>query len=146
MKTFLKVLASIIISALYWQISSYVLVFSLIIVVLFSAPFNITSDIILTVASVILAIIILCILNLLTHNLLKKLVQKSLWVYIIQSGNIFTVYLLFATLENVSVPSYVPDFSLMLDGLFYMIIISIIGGTLLSAIIRTIKQRRTKSE
>ena len=146
MKTFLKVLASIIISALYWQISSYVLVFSLIIVVLFSAPFNITSDIILTVASVILAVVILCMLNLLTYNLLKKLVQKSLWVYIIQSGNIFTAYLLFTTLEDVSVPSYVPDFSLLIDGLFYMIVISIIGGVLLSAIIRTIKQRRTKSE
>lgn len=146
MKTFLKVLASVIISALYWQISSYVLVFSLIIVVLFSAPFNITSDIILTVASVILAVVILCILNLLTYDLLKKLVQKSLWVYIIQSGNIFTAYLLFTTLEDVSVPSYVPDFSLLTDGLFYMIVISIIGGVLLSAIIRTIKQRRTKIE
>ncbi len=146
MKTFLKVLASIIISALYWQISSYILVFSLIIVVFFSAPLNITSYNILIVASVILAVIILCMLNLLTHNLLKKLVQKSLWVYIIQSGNIFTVYLLFTALENVSVPSYVPDFSLLTDGLFYMIVISIIGGTLLSAIIRTIKQRRTKSE
>ena len=139
MKTFLKVLASIGISIFFVVVGLMETIF---------IAFPVAGEIVVSlpgdnttarfIHSIILfSIVILCIIDLLTHNLLKKLVKKSLWVYIIQSGNIFTI--LFLTYAV----SFSDEISIIIGA---GVTSCVIGGTLLSAIIHTIEQRRTKSE
>ena len=135
MKTFLKVLASVGISIFFVVIGLMETLF---------IAFPVAGEIAAsfsgdnTIHSIVLcSIVILCIIDLLTHNLLKKLIKKSLWVYIIQSGNIFTILFL----------TYAVSFSDEISVIIGTgVTACIIGGVLLSAIIRTIKQRRTKIE
>lgn len=139
MKTFLKVLASIGITLLFFVAGVAVTIF---------IAFPVAGEIVVSlpgdnttarfIHSIILfSIVILCIIDLLTHNLLKKLVKKSLWVYIIQSGSLFTLIFL------VDAISTSDEINIIIGA---EVTACIIGGVLLSAIIRTIKQRRTKSE
>lgn len=138
MKTFLKVLASVGISILFFAAGVAVTIFIAFPVAgaIISLPGNI--HYVSVIASIFLvSIVILCIIYLLTHNLLKKLVKKSLWVYIIQSGSLFTLIFL---ADSISTSD---EINIIIGA---GVTACIIGGTLLSAIIRTIEQRRTKNE
>lgn len=138
MKTFLKVLASLGITLLFFSAGVAVTIFIAFPVTgtIISLPGDI--HFVSVIASIILiSIVMLCIINLLTHNLLKKLVKKSLWVYIIQSGSLFTLIFL------VDAISTSDEINIIIGA---GVTACILGGTLLSAIIRTIKQRGTKIE
>ncbi|MBR4096454.1 MAG: hypothetical protein IKK42_04020 [Oscillospiraceae bacterium] len=138
MKTFLKVLASIGITLLFFVAGVAVTMF--IVFPVAGAIISLSGNVhyVSIIASMFLvSIVILCIIYLLTHNLLKKLVKKSLWVYIIQSGSLFTLFFL------VDAISTSDEINIIIGA---GVTACIIGGTLLSAIIRTIKQRRTKNE
>ena len=138
MKTFLKVLASIGITLLFFVTGVAVTMF--IVFPVAGAIISLSGNVhyVSIIASMFLvSIVILCIIYLLTHNLLKKLVKKSLWVYIIQSGSLFTLFFL------VDAISTSDEINIIIGA---GVTACIIGGTLLSAIIRTIKQRRTKNE
>ncbi len=82
--------------------------------------------------------LILCVIDLATHNYLKNYFEKSLWVYIIQSGSIVTLlfFISMFSKSNLGDEQYA----------YVCVCLTIIlfGGALLSVIIRTIKQRRTK--
>ena len=138
MKTFLKVLASIGITLLFFVAGVAVTMF--IVFPVAGAIISLSGNVhyVSIIASMFLvSIVILCIIYLLTHNLLKKLVKKSLWVYRIQSGSLFTLFFL------VDAISTSDEINIIIGA---GVTACIIGGTLLSAIIRTIKQRRTKNE
>lgn len=138
MKTFLKVLASVGISILFFAAGVAVTMFISFPVA--GAIISLSGNVhyVSVIASIFLvSIVILCIIDLLTHNLLKKLVKKLLWVYIIQSGSLFTLIFL------VDAISTSDEISIIIGA---GVTACIIGGTLLSAIIHTVKQRRTKSE
>lgn len=137
MKTFLTVLASIGITLLFFAAGVAVIVIALPVAgAIISLPGDITPVSVITFI-ILFSIVMLCIIDLLTHNLLKKLVKKSLWVYIIQSGSLFTLIFLVDSIFTFD------EISILISA---GVTACIIGGVLLSAIIRTIKQRRTKSE
>ena len=99
-----------------------------------------SADIIMLAIQILLPAIILCAIDLASHNYLKNYFEKSIWVYIIQSGNLVTLLFFISMFYK----SNLGDEQYAYICMCLMIIL--FGGVILSAIIRTIKQRRTKSE
>ncbi|MBQ8826849.1 MAG: hypothetical protein IJ007_07140 [Oscillospiraceae bacterium] len=83
----------------------------------------------LMIISSLIGTVIACIVDLITHNLLKKLLNRSLWVYIVQSAHVYN-FTLFGVIfgGDGSDPSAA--------ALSIGIMIYLIGGVLLSAGVR----------
>ena len=82
-----------------------------------------------TITASLISTIIACGVDLLTHNLLKKLFKQSLWVYIVQSAHLYNF-----TLFGVILSGEDPTATALSIG----IIIYLVGGVLLSAGVRKI--------
>lgn len=82
-----------------------------------------------TITASLIGTVIACAVDLLTHNLLKKLFKQSLWVYIVQSAHLYN-FTLFGVIFGGEDPTAI--------ALSVGIIIYLVGGVLLSAGVRKI--------
>ena len=145
MKTFLKVLVALVLTFLFFLAAIPFFFGAVLISDQFEAELRAfvpdSMDLALMyITQVLPPAIILCIIDLATHNYLKNYFEKSLLVYIIQSGSAVTLlfFISMFSKSNLGDEQYA----------YVCVCLTIIlfGGVLLSAIIRTIKQRRTKNE
>ena len=145
MKTFLKVLVALVLTFLFFLAAIPFFFGAVLISDQFEAELRAfvpdSMDLALMyITQVLPPAIILCVIDLATHNYLKNYFEKSLLVYIIQSGSAVTLlfFISMFSKSNLGDEQYA----------YVCVCLTIIlfGGVLLSAIIRTIKQRRTKNE
>ena len=84
----------------------------------------------ITITASLIGMVIVSVVNTLTHNLLKKLLKYSAWVYLVQSAHVYNLTLFGVIFGENAEPAAV--------ALSVGIIIYLVGGVLLSAGIRKI--------
>lgn len=89
-----------------------------------------TDPVSMMIISSLIGAVIACVVDLITHNLIKKLVNYSLWVYIIQSAHLYNFTLFGVIFGDGADPAAV--------ALSIGIIIYLVGGVLLSAGVRKV--------